>query len=221
MSCLVLEGPLYDVCIPYVLEMIKKVPTILSVWADEPSEKIEMFRGNAIDIVLSTKPHIGGGSRINYPNTTLVNGFKRAKELGYTHAMRFRVDNYCPTIDEFIDIFKNESSDKLVGLCWFHHVESPAPNGYIMDHIMYGPIDILIRYRSCIQSADDIRFTERFLQESYFNKTDIRYEDTLSDFKFVLHKLIEKQQKVFFTHHHTEQGDAINVYKGLGVKCQS
>ena len=218
MHCLILQGPLYDISIPYAIKMMKKVPTILSIWNDEPLHKIELLREYALDIILNTKPT---GDRVNYPNTTLINGSKRAKELGFTHAMHFRVDNYCPTIDEFIDIFKQQSSEKLVGVCWFHHTNTGASYGYIMDHIMYGPIDILIKYRSTSQSSDDIRFSEQFLQESFFKKIPVNYDDSRSQFDYVLDKLIEKKQEVYFTHHHTEQGDIIQVYKNCNLRCQT
>lgn len=175
-----------------------------------------------LDIILNTKPVIKGGpnSRLNYPNTTLVNGFTRAKELGFTHAMRFRADNYCPTISEFIDIFKQQSSEKLVGLCWFHHIVPGAPYGYIMEHIMYGPIELLIEYRSSFQTEDDDRFIELFLQECFFKKSPLQIDNTRTQFDFVLNKLIEKKQEVYFTHHHTEQGNIIQVYNNLGSKCE-
>ena len=226
MHCLILQGPLYDISIPYAIIMMKNVPTILSIWSDEPSHKIELLREYAIDIVLNTKPipiipTTAGSGRVNYPNTTLVNGCKRAKELGFTHAMQFRVDNYCPTIREFIDIFKQQSSEKIVGLCWFHHIVPGSPYGYIMDHIMYGPIDLLIQYRSTLQSIDDERSTEIFLQESFFKKSPVTYDDSRTQFDFVLNKLVENKQQVYFTHHHTEQGDTIQVYKNQGSKCQS
>jgi hypothetical protein len=204
--------------------MMKKVPTILSIWSDEPSQKIELLREHALDIVLNIQPTIKGGpnSRVNYPNTTLVNGCKRAKELGFTHAMQFRVDTYCPTICKLIDIFKNTSSEKLVGICWFHHIAEGAPYGYIMDHIMYGPIDLLIQYRSTYQSIDDKRHVgEAFLQESFFKKSPVKYEDSRTQFDYVLDKLIENKQEIYFTHHHTGQGDVIQVYKNQGSKCQS
>ena len=223
MHCLILQGPLYDSSIPYAIKMMKNVPTILSIWSDEPSQKIELLREYALDIVLNIQPTIKGGpnSRVNYPNTTLVNGCKRAKELGFTHAMLFRVDNYCPTINEFIGIFKQKSSEKLVGICWVHHIVSDAPYGYIVDHVTYGPIDLLINYRSTQQSINDRRFIELFLQESFFKKSPVKYEDSRTQFDYVLDKLIENKQELYFTHHHTGQGDVIQVYKNQGSKFQS
>jgi len=222
MHCLVLQGPLYDISIPYAIIMMKSIPTILSIWSDEPSQKVELLRQYALDIVLNIKPAINGIGRVNYPNTTLVNGCKRAKELGFTHAMQFRVDTYCPTICEFIDIFKNRSIEKLVGICWFHHIVEGAPYGYIIDYIMYGPIDLLIQYRSSYQSIDDKRHVgEAFLQESFLNKSPINYDDSRIQFDYVLDKLIENKQEIYFTHHHTEQGNVIQVYKNQGLKCQS
>jgi len=223
MHCLILQGPLYDISIPYAIKMMKNVPTVLSIWSNEPSQKIELLREYALDIVLNTQPSIKGGpnSRVNYPNTTLVNGCKRAKELGFTHAMLFRVDNYCPTITDLIEIFKNKSSEKIVGISWIHHIAPGAPYGYIMDNTMYGPIDLLIQYRSTLQSSDDNRFAELFLQESFFKKGPINYDDSRLQFDYVLDKLIENNQEIYFTHHHKEQGNIIQVYKNLGLKCQS
>ena len=222
MHCLILEGPLYNESMESIIKMVNIVPTIISTWNDESCEKIAILKKYALDIIFNTPPKFSGGpGRVNYPNTTLLSGLHRAQELGFSHAMRFRTDNYCPTINEFISIFANESQTKLVGLCWFSHIVDKAPYGYIMEHIMYGPIQLLIEYRSNFQMEGDARFVEVFLQESYFKKSPVSYEDTISDFYFILDKLVENKQEVYFTHHNTKQGNIIKVYNNLGILCRS
>jgi hypothetical protein len=219
MHCLILEGPLYNESMEYIIKMIKNIPTIITTWNDESQEKIILLKKYALDIIFNTPPKFSGGpGRVNYPNTTLLSGLHRAKELGFSHALRFRADNYCPTINEFITIFANESQTKLVGLCWFSHILDKSPYGYIMEHIMYGPIHLLIEYRSNFQIEGDARFVEAFLQESYLKKTPVSYEDTVSDFCFILNKLVEHKQEVYYTHHNTKQGDIIKLYNSLNVR---
>jgi hypothetical protein len=202
--------------------MCKSFPCIISTWDNEDQTKIEMLKPHAIDILLNKIPEYNGIQNVNYANYSTVSGLYTAQNLGYTHALRFRTDLYCPNIKEMICIFENENVDKLVGICWFKHLVPPhAPDGYIMDHIMFGPIDKLILYRSPIQTKNDNRFCEAFLQDSYFKKSPVTYEDLKNTFSFVLYKLIKENICVYHigkTQQSQEQ-EMIQTYNNVIDMC--
>ena len=64
---------------------------------------------------------------------------------------------------------------------------------------MFGPIDKLILYRSPLQLETDNRFTEAFLQDCYFDKSPVMYEDVKHKICFVLGKLVEANMCVHYT----------------------
>uniref|UniRef100_A0A6C0KND3 Uncharacterized protein n=1 Tax=viral metagenome TaxID=1070528 RepID=A0A6C0KND3_9ZZZZ len=220
MRCIILAGPLYDVCIPYIIEMIKSVPTIISTWEKESQEKISLLKEYAIDIITNKKiiQYNNIVDKTNFPIITITAGLNRAKELGYTHIMALRTDNYSPTIKDFFEIFANESDTKLVGLCWFNHLVNHSPYGYIMDHVIYGPIELQLKYRRIFQSENDPRHSEAFFQDNFFNKSPVSYDDVIEGFCFVIDKLHEKKQELFFTHkpEQIKEGNLIESYINTG-----
>jgi len=217
-SIVIIQGPLYDTCIDYIIKMANDIPCIISSWNNEDISKINLLKKSAIDVVINKFPEYNGIQNVNYANCSIISGLNRAKELGYTHALRFRTDNYCPNIKEFINICEKENPEKLVGICWYKHYVLPhSPHGYIMDHIMYGPIDKLLSYRGCFQDKNDNRFTEAFLQDTYFKKSPVSYEDVKNDFIFILDKLIKYNIKVHSFRrgnlYHNEE--YIEIYRNL------
>jgi hypothetical protein len=46
-----------------------------------------------------------------------------------------------------------------------------------------------------------------------FSRNVVDYEDALQDFNFCLNKLIENNIEIYFSHHHKEKGNIVNVYK--------
>ena len=65
--------------------------------------------------------------------------------------------------------------------------------------MFFSHIDKLILYRSSIQTKNDNRFAEAFLQDSYFKKSPVTYEDVKNTFSFVLDKLIKANICLYYT----------------------
>jgi len=198
-----------------ILEQIQQVPTIITTWDNQPQEHIALVKQHAVTVVLTScpDPNKYGNIGINYPNLTLKNGCVTAKELGYTHVLRYRSDLYSPNIKGLFTTFANESDTRLIGLGWLVDNQPCAPEGYIMDHVMYGPIDLIARYRSPYKESSEHRFTEAFLQDSYFGKSPVRYNDVKEQFGFVLDTLLGQKISLYFTDHYTAQGDVLPIYK--------
>jgi hypothetical protein len=199
-TILIIQGPLYTICLENIIKMCNSFPCIISTWDNEDQTKIEMLKPHVVDILLNKIPEYNGIQNVNYANYSTVSGLYTAQNLGYTHALTFRTDLYCPNIKELISIFENESVDKLVAFAWMKHIVPPhAPDGYIMDKIYFGPIDKCILHRSSIQNKNDNRFAEAFLQDSYFKKSPVTYEDVKNTFCFVLDKLIKANICIYYT----------------------
>ena len=199
-TILIIQGPLYTICLENIIKMCNSFPCIISTWDNEDQTKIEMLKPHVVDILLNKIPEYNGIQNINYSNYSNVSGLYAAQNLGYTHALTFRTDNYCPNIKELICICENESVDRLVGIAWMKHLVLPhAPDGYIIDHMFFSHIDKLILYRSSIQTKNDNRFAEAFLQDSYFKKSPVTYEDVKNTFSFVLDKLIKANICIYYT----------------------
>ena len=200
-SVLIIQGPLYKKCIDNIITMCRDFPCIISTWDNEDQTSIDTLKLYALDVILNKQPEYNGIQNINYVTCSIQSGLARAEMLGYTHALRFRTDIFCPTIKEFISVFENESIDKLVGLCWFNHYEPSYghPHGYIMDHVIFGPIDKLLMYYYPVQDKGDKRHSETFFQDSYFKKSPVAYEDVKNIFCFVLNKLIDCNMQIYYT----------------------
>ncbi len=79
---------------------------------------------------------------------------------------------------------------------------------------MFSSCDDLYVYRNIfVESNDIINYTEPLLQNNYFKKDCIRYNDTINDFDYILDILYNNNIDIIFTHHNIEQGDIISHYK--------
>lgn len=117
-----------------------KQDIIFSTWVGSENEY------DSDDIVIFNKfPKYAGHWNLNYQKISSYNGLLKAKELGYSWAIKIRSD-YLPTnAKEFLKILK---PDKINVLLW-HYTEFllnrfPTFKGYITDHLVAGPIDELI-----------------------------------------------------------------------------
>ena len=221
-SVLIIQGPLYKKCIDNIITMCRDFPSIISTWDNEDQTSIDTLKLYALDVILNKQPEYNGIQNINYVTCSIKSGLAHAEMLGYTHALRFRTDIFCPTIKEFISIFENESVDKLVGLCWFNHYAASIghPHGYIMDHVIFAPIDKLTMYYSPIQDKDDKRHSETFFQDSYFKKSPVAYEDVKHFFCFVLNKLIDCNMRMYYTCKTTgSEHDMLKSYNNIIDRC--
>lgn len=97
-------------------------------------------------VIFNREPSIPGPFNFNYQRISTYNGLLKAKELGYTHALKIRSD-YLPTnAKEFIKLLK---PDKMNFLLWhytsFLWLTYPTLNGYFTDHFSCGPIDHMLK----------------------------------------------------------------------------
>ena len=113
---------------------------IFSTWKGEESKY------NIDDnVIYNDSPIYSGPYNFNYQKKSTYEGLLKAKELGYTHALKIRSD-YLPTnAKKFIKLLE---LDKLNFLMWAYTtylwLQYPTFNGYLDDHFSFGPINQMI-----------------------------------------------------------------------------
>jgi len=222
MSCIVVQGPLYDKCMPYLLEDYKDYPhKILSTWNTEDQEKIQKLKENGFRIVLNDYP--SPRSKINHQALTTKTGTELAKTLGYTHIFRFRSDVHCNNINKLMSIYESYDKDKLVFLTWFQSPDHNPPHiyhAYLMDHIVYGPTDKIFKYYNVLGSHQEYRHSEKFFQEMYFGKENLVYDHIREEVRLCINDLINKDITFFYTKPGTEDhGELLYRYTHCNHTC--
>jgi hypothetical protein len=131
-----------------------------------------------------------------------------AIEHGYTHALRMRADVKVNNVCKLISLL---STEKLSFLTMYQNHDDSLP--YLTDYIAYGPLEKLQTYFSVYQSPSDTRWVELFLMETYFNKTNIRYEDIINDID-LMHYICYKENIVieFTKPCYRDQGNMVVRY---------
>lgn len=181
------------------------IPEQKQVWKDyirdcffstwEGNEHLYEKNDNAIFSKIPSDP---GPANTNLQLTSTLAGLKRAKELGYTKALKIRSD-LIPTAPE--TFLASLDFSKLNFLCWHNHEVYPGCYGYLVDYLMAGDIDEMIKLWSfteifCV--VPEIMITWSYIKNcdcelKYFlpdlNETNdlfwIKYNTRLSTYKSI------------------------------------
>ena len=223
MSCIVVQGPLYDKCMPYLLEDYKEYPhKILSTWKTEDTEKLEKLRGIGFYIVLNDYPD--PRTALNHQALTTKTGIDLAKSLGYTHILRFRTDIHCNDISKLISIYETYDKDKLTFITWYEHSNHNPPHiyhAYLMDNTVYGPIYKMYTYFNVLGSHEETRYSEKFFQEMYFGIENLVYDNIRGKVTLSIGDLIDKGITFIFTKPGREDwGELLYDYTHCSSRCR-
>lgn len=121
-----------------------KEDIIFSTWVGSESYY------NSDDIVIYNElPTDSGPMNINYQIKSTLSGLKKAKDLGYKYALKLRSDLIPTDSVKFLDILVE---DKFNFLCWHAHEVYPGCPGYLIDYLMSGEINNMIK----LWEIDDI-----------------------------------------------------------------
>jgi hypothetical protein len=124
-------------------------------------------------VVFNIFPQDPGPMNFNFQVKSTLNGLIKAKELGYTHALKIRGD-LIPTDDvKFMSVL---DSSKINFLCWHAHNVYPNCPGYLIDYLMSGQIDELINLWSiednfCV--VPEVILTKSFIDN--FSMSDLNF----------------------------------------------
>jgi len=106
-------------------------------------------------------------------------GVLYAQRLGFRYIFHSRTDVFPLNYTKFINCIADLYESKLTVLYGLAHA-------YILDIIVVGTIDNILKLYDTLQEPADIRDPEIFLLENYYNKVNLSREDIKSDINFCL-----------------------------------
>jgi hypothetical protein len=124
-------------------------------------------------VIFNEMPQIPGPMNFNCQIKSTVSGLLKAKELGYTHALKLRSDMIPLNSENFINSLNYE---KINFLSWCNFEVYPKCPGYLTDFLCFGDIDRMIKLWSidkifCV--VPEIMLTKQFID--HFNTEDVHY----------------------------------------------
>jgi len=135
---------------------------IWSTWEGE-----EKYYSNKDEVVFNPMPNQKGFKNTNLQKISTLGGLYRAKELGYSRAVKTRSDLYPTDYVKLISLFKEG-----LNVTFFHNHR----DGYYVDYIFEGEIDKLIK---CFSFTNiNPPYTEQVITEEInkvYSKENIHY----------------------------------------------
>jgi len=128
-GCVVVQGQTYPEYIDSVRRGWEGYQIIFSTW--DTTDK-RYYKEDDI-VIYNPVPADCGTKNLNLQKISTINGFLKAKELGWTRALKARSDFSTTTADGFFELF--DSSKLNLHGYW---------NGYINDFYMEGEIDDIL-----------------------------------------------------------------------------
>jgi hypothetical protein len=157
---------------------------IISTWDYTDVIIINKLKENGFHIIQSTFPDDIYKCTTNYQNYSFKMGIQKVKELdiGITYVLRMRSDLVCTDINKLLQICeKVYDENKLIfsfyfrrDLCEKSNFKYNTTNGYIMDLLYFGNIQLISKYGCCIRDKYDYRFIEKFNQEMCFSTSNYK-----------------------------------------------
>lgn len=117
--------------------------------------------------IFNSFPDKAGTQNVNYQKISTLEGLKKAKQLGYTRAIKTRSDLYPTNYSKLASLFKEG-----LNVTFFHNNR----DGYYIDYIFEGDIDLLIQcfsFTNITPSYAEQTITEQI--NRVYSKKDIHY----------------------------------------------
>ena len=151
--CIVVQGATHAQWLQTIKEGWKGYRVIYSTWEGTNPEHYDES-----DIVLYNPIPEAGVRNLNLQRVSSLNGFLKAKEMGFKRVLKWRSDFYCPNPKLFLETFE---IDKLNFYAW-HVVDH-----YVMDFFMEGDVDDMIQLFT-FDNWNAVPYPERAFTERLF-----------------------------------------------------
>jgi hypothetical protein len=117
-------------------------------------------------VIYNTIPQVAGTHNFNLQRVSTIAGLLKAKELGYTHALKIRCDMYPTNAQALLDCM---DWNKLNFFAWCNHQD-----GYVADYIIGGDLnDIFTLFDTNIYSPyPEWGLTDKLFKSELSNKTN-------------------------------------------------
>jgi len=191
-TCFVIFGLLQDNYVDYLIESYKNInDKIVSTWKDQDKNLIEKLENNGFKILLNDLPKVKNST--NFQIIHNRNGSKKALELGYKYSLNLRTDLVPNNPTRFREVLKPLIQEKLSSLAWFGH-----HSGYILNHFICGPCEEVMNFYGTTENESDTIYSEKFMQENYFKKENITFEETQNKFNYCIKELKDNSISFFW-----------------------
>jgi hypothetical protein len=150
--CIIVQGNINPEWIPLVKKGFKDYPTIYSTW-----EGTDRNLFDELDVVIYNPMPEAGVKNLNLQRVSSLNGFLKAKEMGFKRVLKWRTDFYCPNTKEFLETFDRD----CINFYSWHN------DGYITDFFMEGDIDEMIELFS-FDNWNSVPYPERAFTDRLF-----------------------------------------------------
>jgi len=144
--CIIIQGPSSNIA--RQRQCWNGYNYIFSTWTND-AKRNEYYDDN---VIFSITPVHAGYKNINLQKISTLNGLHTAKNLGFTHCMKIRSDLYPTNTEKFMEILNH---DKLNFISRHCYKVIDGLDGYLIDYMQYGPIDMMIR----LWEIDNVNFS--------------------------------------------------------------
>jgi hypothetical protein len=155
----------------------KDFQIIFSTWESDP---IYCYDSNDV-VIYNTIPEVVGVANINLQKVSSLNGFIRAKELGFERVIKWRYDLFPINTKMLVNFF---DEDSLNFLTFHNHHE-----GYLVDYFAEGDVDKMI-------SLFDVDIWVNYPEQAFIKKVfELGYDKNIN---FILKNLKENKVDIFW-----------------------
>lgn len=149
-------------------------PIIFSTWDDGP-----MYCYDDSDVVLFNKrPETVAVGNLNLQRVSSLNGFMKAKEMGYKRVIKWRFDLFPINANELVQLF----SKNCINFLAFHDHNA----GYLVDYFSEGDVDDMIElftFSDFNVPHAEVAFTNRMFELGFDKKMNFIINDLEKDKK--------------------------------------
>ena len=145
-----------------------KYHKIVSTWDYTEQSIIDKLILHKFTVVLSNFPEFIPKRSANYILFSLSKGIEFVKTTNATHILQIRSDMCVNNMNKLLNIYENIYSNKPIFLGCFNH-----DGGYLFDYCYLFDIHFFHTFVFVWQSEDDNRFNEKYIQETYFQTSDV------------------------------------------------
>ena len=189
-TAIVLTGLLNSRFVNLIRQFYNNIPNVIvSTWNDQDSYLIDDLSANGFTVLLHDYPEHANSTNVQI--YAAQKGVLYAQSLGFKYAYHSRTDVFPLNYAKFIGSIKDLYESKLT-------VVSGLSHAYILDILVVGPIEKLLKLYNNLQEPDDNRYVEIFLMENYYNKTNLSRDDIRSEINFCLDRCRENNIEIIW-----------------------
>ena len=150
--CIVVQGNINPEWISKIKDGFKGYHKIYSTWQGTDTNLFDEW-----DVVIYNTIPEAGVKNLNLQRVSSLNGFLKAKAMGFKRVLKWRTDFYCPNPKEFLETFDKDS----INFYSWHK------DGYVTDFFMEGDIDEMIELFS-FNNWNSVAYPERAFTNRLF-----------------------------------------------------